>query len=74
MWKVAAVAKFEVQPRHLPGGTEENDENHPLACTVSGPKFEIEKSRIRSRSADHSTATSGVFRVKLLPSVRSVVA
>jgi hypothetical protein len=73
MCKVAAVAKFEVQPRNLPGGTEENDENPPVGSTTSEPKFEIETSRIRSRSADHSTATSGVCGVAQLPSIRLVV-
>jgi hypothetical protein len=40
MWKVAAVAKFELYSLLLPGEAEENDER-PSGCMVSGPKFEI---------------------------------
>jgi hypothetical protein len=28
MWKEAVVAYFTILPRHLPGGTNEKNENH----------------------------------------------
>jgi hypothetical protein len=33
IWKEAAIIKFEILPRHLPGGTEESHEKHvSTAC------------------------------------------
>jgi hypothetical protein len=49
---------FKVLPRHLPGGTGENQENPQSGQPVSGPRSETGTSRIRSRSVDHSATTS----------------
>jgi hypothetical protein len=55
MWKEAVVAKSKEPSR--PGGTEENHENPQSGQPVSGLRFEPWTSRIRSRSANHSTTT-----------------
>jgi hypothetical protein len=36
MWKEAVVAFLKVLSRHLPGGTEENDENLSQNCRSPG--------------------------------------
>jgi hypothetical protein len=61
MWKEAVVAKFMVLSRHLPGGTKENHEKPQSGQPVSGPRIEHGTSRIRSRSANHSTTTFGFY-------------
>jgi hypothetical protein len=57
MWKEAVVVK--VLSQHLPGGTEENHEKPQYEELVSRPRFEHGTSRIRSRSANHSTTMFG---------------
>jgi hypothetical protein len=40
MWKEAALIYFKVLSRHMPRGTEENDEKRQSDWPVSGPRFE----------------------------------
>jgi hypothetical protein len=45
VWKEAVVAYFKVISRHLPGGTDENQEIF-IQDSRSGPRFEPGTSRI----------------------------
>jgi hypothetical protein len=49
---------YKVLSRHLPGETEENDENLLSGYPVSGPIFELGTSRIRSRGVNLSAYLS----------------
>jgi hypothetical protein len=45
----------KVSSRHFPGGTKITNEKPQSLYPVSGPRFEPGKSRILSRSVNHST-------------------
>jgi hypothetical protein len=64
VWNAVVIAKLEKLSVHLPGGSGEFYEKS--GWTPSGPLFEPEISRIRSRSTAHSTALLYILRNKTL--------
>jgi hypothetical protein len=54
-WKEAGVAKVKLLYQHLPGQTEESHGNPQSVQSVFRPTTEPVTSRIKSRSANHST-------------------
>jgi hypothetical protein len=52
---------FKVLSQNSSGGTEKKRGNPNQDSRSSGPIFEPESSRIRNRSANHSTTTFGFF-------------
>jgi hypothetical protein len=53
------VAIFKVLSRHSPGDTEENHENLIQDSRNSGPRYEYEKTRKRSKTENPSTTNFG---------------
>jgi hypothetical protein len=51
------VASYEVQSRHLSGGTEGKHQKFQSRYVSSGPRFEPGTSRIGNKSSNHSTDT-----------------
>jgi hypothetical protein len=60
LWKEEVMDQHKVLPQNLLGVAEENHKKPQSGYPASGPRFEPEVSRKRSRSANNSATTFGL--------------